>query len=288
MREASPMANEAMTLQERTPAARKISDRIPDAWLLPGSFVLLLILWEITVRAFDVPIFIVPPPSRIFVSLWSIIVSGMLFQQFLVTFTEALAGFACAVVAAAIFATLITEWRLGERVLYPYFAALQSMPKVAIAPLIVIWFGYGLGSKIAVAGLLSFFPMLISFVEGLKATDAGRLKLMRALSASRWQTLRYVRIPYALPFVFAGIELGGIYAMLGAIVAEFVGSSAGMGNWLIALNLNLDTATTFALLIVLSLYGIGFQKLIATVRRRALFWQGGGLPSTRPGSSIKR
>ncbi len=267
------MSDQAAAIgKPRLPARRRTGGRAWEGALLPISFVVLLALWEIVVRVLDVPIFLIPPPSRVFLSLVSMVSSGLLFQQFLVTFIEAVAGFGFAIVFAAVFATLITEWRLGERLLYPYFTALQSMPKVAVAPLIVIWFGYGLSSKIAVAALLSFFPMLVSFVEGLKATDAGRLKLMHAMSATRWQTLRYVRIPYALPFVFAGIELGGLYAMLGAIVAEFVGASAGMGNWLIALNLNLDTATTFALLFVLSLYGIVFQKLISMVRRRALFW----------------
>jgi NitT/TauT family transport system permease protein len=126
--------------------------------------------------------------------------------------------------------------------------------------------------------------MLVNFVEGLRSADEGRLKMMRAMDASPWQVLRYVKIPYALPFFLAGIEIGGLYAMLGAIVGEFVGSSAGIGNWLVALNVNLDTATTFALLLVLALYGVLFQKLIGMVRRRALFWarrttEGGSLTS---------
>jgi len=283
------MSDQAIAARKSANLELDVSGRSwTEAALLPLSLVVLLVLWEGVVRAFDVPVFIIPPPSRVFASLVDITRSGLLFEQFIVTFTEAIAGFAFALAFAAVFATLITEWRLGEKLIYPYITALQSMPKVAIAPLIVIWFGYGISSKIAVAALLSFFPMLVNFVEGLKATDAGRLKLMQAMCATRWQTLRYVRIPYALPFVFAGIELGGLYAMLGAIVAEFVGSSAGMGNWLIALNLNLDTATTFALLIVLSLYGVVFQKLLSAFRRRALFWarreeggEMGGRPATR-------
>ncbi len=254
--------------------------RLADAVMLPASFIALLVIWELVVRVFDVPIFVVPAPYRVLQSLVTMTTSGLLLSQFLVTFIEAIAGFAIALVVAAVFAVVMTEWQRAERLLYPYFTALQSMPKVAIAPLIVIWFGYGLPSKIVVAALLSFFPMLVSFTEGLKATDEGRLKLMRGMSATRWQTLRYVRIPYALPFVFAGIELGGLYAMLGAIVAEFVGSSAGVGNWLIAMNVNLDTSSTFALLVVLALYGIAFQKLIAFARNRALFWARPGSPST--------
>ncbi|MEJ0070918.1 MAG: ABC transporter permease [Pseudomonadota bacterium] len=218
------------------------------------------------------PIFLIPAPSRVAESLYTMVGSGLLFEHFAITFFEALGGFAIAFGCAALFAALITESRLAERVLYLYFTALQAMPKVAIAPLIVIWFGYGFSSKIVLAALMAFFPMLVNFVEGLRAADEGRLKLMRAMDASRWQILRYVKIPYALPFFFAGVELGGLYAMLGAIVAEFVGASAGIGNWLIAMNLNLDTASTFALLLVLATYGMAFQKLISALRKRALFW----------------
>jgi NitT/TauT family transport system permease protein len=273
------MASDIAT-SSTTPRGSFRSSRLADALMLPASFIALLVIWEIVVRVFNVPIFVVPAPSRVLESLVTMMTSGLLLSQFLVTFTEAIAGFAIALVVAAVFAVVMTEWQRAERLLYPYFTALQSMPKVAIAPLIVIWFGYGLPSKIVVAALLSFFPMLVSFTEGLKATDEGRLKLMRGMSATRWQTLRYVRIPYALPFVFAGIELGGLYAMLGAIVAEFVGSSAGIGNWLIAMNVNLDTSSTFALLVVLALYGIAFQKLIAFARNRTLFWARPGSPST--------
>lgn len=246
--------------------------RVAGMALFPLSFAAVIAAWEIAVRVLEVPVFLVPAPSRVFDSLATMTTSGLLFKHFLITFGEAAGGFAIAVTGAAVFAALITESRLAERLVYPYFTAIQSMPKLAIAPLVIIWFGYGYASKIVVAALLSFFPMLVAFVEGLKATDEGRLKLMRAMTATRWQTLRYVRIPYAMPFVLAGIELGGLYAMMGAIVAEFVGASAGIGNWLIAMNVNLDTASTFALLLVLALYGMTFQRCIAAVRRRALFW----------------
>lgn len=246
--------------------------RLLDKLLFPASLAVLVAAWELIVRALEIEVFLVPAPSRVFQSLVTMTSSGLLVKHFFITFGEAAGGFLIAVSVAAVLSALITESKFVERIVYPYFTAIQSMPKIAIAPLIVIWFGYGYASKVVVAALLSFFPMLVSFVEGLKATDEGRLKLMRAMTASRWQILRLVRIPYAMPFVLAGIELGGLYAMLGAIVAEFVGASAGLGNWLIAMNVNLDTSSTFALLLVLAAYGMIFQKLIAAVRRRALFW----------------
>ena len=243
-----------------------------DAALLPLSFVLLLLVWEGAIFFFEVSPFLVPAPSQVALALGRMVQSGLLLENFLTTFLEALGGFALAFCFATFFAVLISESRLAERLIYPYFAALQSMPKVAIAPLIVIWFGFGMTSKVVLSGLLAFFPMLVNFVQGLKAADSGRLKLMRALDASRAQTLWLVRIPYALPFFLAGVELGGIYSMLGAIVGEFVGSSRGIGNWLMAMNMQLDTAGTFALLVLLAIYGISFQRLIGRVRRRVLFW----------------
>jgi NitT/TauT family transport system permease protein len=157
------------------------------------------------------------------------------------------------------------------------------MPKVAIAPLVVIWFGFGLSSKVVLAALLAFFPMLVNAVEGLRAADSGRLKLMRALDASRWQTLRHVRLPYAMPFFLAGIELAGIYSMLGALVGEFVGAQKGIGYWLMAMNMNVDTSGSFALLALLALYGICLQRLVAAVRRRSLFWAQTDRGRTRQG-----
>jgi len=242
-------------------------------WLLfPVSLGVLLGAWEGLVAWAGVPIYILPPPSMIAGSLVDILGNRLLYENAAVTLLETISGFGLAVVFAVAFAVLITESTLLERILYPYFAALQSMPKVAIAPLVVIWFGFGLSSKIVLAGLLAFFPMLVNAVEGLRAADPGRLKLMRALDASRWQVLRHVRLPYAMPFFLAGIELAGIYAMLGALVGEFVGAQKGIGYWLMAMNMNVDTSGSFALLVLLALYGVGLQALIARVRRRSLFW----------------
>lgn len=266
------MAHQAAESARSIKPSGSLGRQFIDAGLLPISFICLLIVWEVVVRMFEVPIFLVPAPSRVAYSLYTMLSSGLLIWHFGITFLEAVGGFIIAFIVAAVCSAVITESKLAERLIYPYFTAVQSMPKVAIAPLIVIWFGYGYSSKVVLAALLSLFPMLVNFVEGLKSADEGRLKMMRAMDASRMQVLRYVKIPYALPFFFAGIELGGLYAMLGAIVAEFVGASAGVGNWLIAMNVNLDTASTFALLLVLAVYGMTFQRLISALRRRSLFW----------------
>ena len=247
-----------------------------DALQLPLSAIILLALWEGAVRWAGVPDYILPPPSSIAISLIQVVESPLLYQNAATTLIETICGFGLAIVLGIVFAVLITESETCARIMYPYFAGLQSMPKVAIAPLIVIWFGFGLTSKIVLAALLAFFPMLVNAVEGLRAADSGRLKLMQALDASRWQTLRHVRLPYAMPFFLAGLELAGIYSMLGALVGEFVGAQKGIGYWLMAMNMNVDTSGSFALLVILALYGIGLQRVIGMIRRRTLFWANTG------------
>jgi NitT/TauT family transport system permease protein len=260
--------------------------RLRDGWLLPFSALCLLALWEVLVDLLHVPNYVVPAPSSVMGAAVRMAESGLLLDNAVVTLIETLAGFAVALVLAAVLAVLIAEFRAAEKLIYPYVVALQSMPKVAVGPLIVIWFGFGLSSKIALSALLAMFPMLVNFVQGLRAADQGRLNLMRALDASRWQTLRLVRIPYALPFFLAGLELGAIYAMLGAIVGEFLGSSSGLGNWLLAMNLNLDISGSFALLVLLALYGIILQRMVGMLRRRVLFWARHDGPRGETGGNI--
>lgn len=238
----------------------------------PLSLVILVTIWEVSVRVLNVPIFTLPPPSAVVVALIDLLGDKLFYYNAAVTFGQALAGFLIGGFVALSFAILITETQFGERVVYPYFSALQSMPKVALAPLIVIWFGYGYASKVVLSALLALFPMLVNFVQGLRSADAGRLRLMKSLNASHWQILRHVRLPYATPFFLAAVQLGAIYAMLGSLVAEFVGSRAGLGNWLMALNMNLDTSSSFALLAVFATYGILVQKAISAIRRKLLFW----------------
>jgi len=243
-----------------------------DRLLVPASVILMVILWEYSVGAFNVPEYLVPPPSAVFRSLSNMWSSGLLLTHGTITLIEAALGFLIAFVFSTVLAICIAESRLFERLIYPYLAALQSMPKVAIAPLVMIWFGMGIESKVVLSALLSFFPMLVNAVEGLKSVDDKRARLFRSLGASRLRTLRLLKIPSALPFLLVGIELGTIYAMLGAIVAEFVGSSKGLGAYLLSMNFQMDAAGSFALLAVLALYGILMQFALRAVRNHFLFW----------------
>ena len=150
----------------------------------------------------------------------------------------------------------------------------ETLPKIAIAPLILIWFGVGLESKVVIAATVSFFPMLVNTIVGLKSTPQDKIDLMRSLSASRGgRSSRYVRLPEALPFIFAGLNIGIVLSVLGAIVAEFVGAKAGLGYLILQMNYNMDIAGMFAALVVLGIMGIVLNSAMTFARRRIVFWQ---------------
>jgi NitT/TauT family transport system permease protein len=159
-----------------------------------------------------------------------------------------------------------------ERLVYPYIVALQTLPKVAIAPLFIIWFGYGLSSKVVVTALVCFFPVLVSVVAGFHATDQDQLDMMKAFGANKWQTLVRLRIPSALVLIFAGLEIAAVLAVIGAIVGEFVGAQAGLGFLIVTLNFNLDVAGVFAVLVYLSVIGLILHGLMRFAARRYVFW----------------
>src|SRR5262249_54493550 len=144
--------------------------------------------------------------------------------------------------------------------------------KVAIAPLIVAWAGFGIESKVLIVALVSFFPMLVNTIVGLKATPEDKIELMRSLAASRWKIFYMVKLPEALPFIFAGLNIGIVLAVLGAIVGEFVGAKAGLGYQILQMNYNLDIAGVFAILILLGAIGIALDYLTLLLRRRLVFW----------------
>lgn len=239
---------------------------------VPLLFVMVVGSWEAFIWYFSVPSYIVPAPSAIWMSLVRGISSGLFISNGLVTLSEALLGFAGAAILATILGSLIAQSRFVERVLYPYLIAIQTTPKVAIAPLFIIWFGFGISSKVIMAGIIAFFPILVNVITGLRSTDPQRLELMRSLRASRWQIFRMVMLPSALPMIFAGLQVAVIFSLLGAIVGEFVGSRAGLGNLIMQMNINLDTAGVFAVLVCLSSIGISLHLIMRAIQSRVLFW----------------
>ena len=159
-----------------------------------------------------------------------------------------------------------------ERIFYPYVVAFQTVPKVAIAPIIVIWFGYGAASKVVITATIAFFPLLANTIMGLRAAPQDQVDMMVSYTASRWQVFRMVRLMQALPYIFVGLDVAIVLSVIGAIVGEFVGAKAGLGYLILQKNFNFDMAGTFAILIILSLIGVGLHALIGMAQRRIVFW----------------
>jgi NitT/TauT family transport system permease protein len=243
-----------------------------ENWLPPAGIVLLLIVWEASIRLFEVSPFVLPTPSAVAHSFWVGLSNGVYMKHAMLTAAEALSGFVLALIVGVTLGALIAEVRLLERAFYPLLVALQAMPKVALAPLAIIWLGYGMTSKVVLAALLGFFPILINTIAGLKSCDAGKVDLMRAMAASRWQIFRLVRLPNAMPFVFAGINVAASFVVLGAVTGEFLGAKEGLGTLILLANNELDTAQIFAILIMLGLLGFVLYTAVRTVQRRVLRW----------------
>lgn len=229
-------------------------------------------LWEGACRLFQVSTLVLPPPSEIGARLITLSVSGTIWPHLWATLVEILAGFMLGVFSGLVLGALVSLVPILERLVYPYLVGLQTLPKVAIAPLFIIWFGYGLTSKIVVTALVCFFPILVSVIAGFHATDKDQLDMMKAFGASKWQTLVRLRIPSALVVIFAGLEIAAVLAVIGAIVGEFVGAQAGLGFLIITLNFNLDVPGVFAVLIYLSMIGLLLHGLMRFAAHRYIFW----------------
>jgi NitT/TauT family transport system permease protein len=231
-----------------------------------------LLAWEAIVRGFDIPVFILPPPSKVAVALYRGLASGLYLGHLRVTLLETVLGFVAGSALGFLLGTAVAMNRYVDYFLYPYIVMFQSLPKVALAPLIVIWFGLGLSSKVINAALVAFFPLLVNTMVGLRSADEDRISLMRSLAASDHQIFWMLRLPNALPFVMAGLDIAMIFALIGAIVAEFVGATSGLGMLIQSMNFTMDVSGQFSVLIILSVVGLLLNRAILLVRRRVLFW----------------
>ncbi len=228
--------------------------------------------WEAVVRAFEIPIFILPPPSQVAMALYRGIASGLYINHLGYTLLETLLGFIAGSLLGFFLGTAVAMNRWVEFFLYPYIVMFQSLPKVALAPLIVVWFGLGLTSKVINAALVAFFPLLVNTMVGLKSADEDRVSLMRSLAASDRQIFWMLRLPNALPFVMAGLDVAMIFALIGAIVAEFVGAQRGLGMLIQSMNFNMDVSGQFSILLILSFVGLVLNRGIMLIRKRVMFW----------------
>jgi len=259
-----------------------MSPRATDAAYAIATFVVVLAVWEAVLRLLGVASFFIPAPSDIAVSL----VRGraLYASNYLATLGSTLAAFAFAFIPGVVLGTLVAEVRFAERTLYPLLVALQSMPRIALAPIIIVWFGFGPESKIVLGAISAFFPVFLNTVHGMATTDPEQLALMRSLRATKLQAFWKVKLPGALPFLLAGANIGIIFAILAVIVGEFLGANRGMGFLIVNESSQLDTPGVFASVMLLSATGLFFHYGLQALRRRLLFWAAG---SEVAGSSLQ-
>lgn len=241
-------------------------------WVAPVSLLLLLaIAWEIWVRWRDVPSWFLPPPSAIAETL--VTDRALLLRHAGVTLSEVLLGFALALVTGVALGAAIEASSVVERALYPLVIASQTIPVIALAPLFLIWFGYGLLPKVLITALIGFFPIAVNTVDGLRRSDPDILDLFRSLGASPWTQFRLAKVPSALPFIFSGAKIAVAVCVIGAVFGELFGSSQGLGYLLDRSMSQFLTARVFASIVLLALMGVTLFAVVALLERLLTPWQ---------------
>jgi NitT/TauT family transport system permease protein len=242
-------------------------------WLIILSLLILLLIWQLAVWFGGFPAFILPTPEQVGIRFVQVIKSGSLIRNTLVTLYEVLAGLALGVSVASVLGYILARSLHLERLLSPYIVASQSIPVVAIAPLLVIWFGPGLFSKILICALIVFFPVLVNTVVGVRSVPEDLRDLMRSLQATRWQTLKSLELPAALPVFLGGLRIGATLSVIGAVVGEFVGAKSGLG-FLVNVGRGVyDTALVFVAIITLIALALILYGLVSLIEKRMLKWQ---------------
>lgn len=237
------------------------------------TLVAIVIAWSLAIRWFQVPNYILPTPTAVLNALKVGYIDGTYRPHFWATFQATVMGYFLGCGLAFILGSLAADSKAFERFIYPYIVGLQSMPKVALAPLIIVWFGFGITSKVVIVALICFFPLFINTIVGIRQTDPNLIDLLRVFSASRLHVFFHVKLPSAAGHMFAGLEIAVVLALIGAIVSEFVGSQRGLGNVIQAASQNLDVAAMFAVLISLAALGISGSALVRWLHRRFVFWE---------------
>jgi len=234
------------------------------------SFALLLLTWEVLVRLLGVKLYILPPPSSVLSTLWTkwAIIGSAAWQ----TAQPMLIGYGLAVAVGVALALMFAISRFIESIVYPQIVFLQIIPKIAIAPLFMIWFGYGLTSKVLIVFLLSFFPVVVSAVQAFRSIDPDIIDLARVTGASQARTFCKVQFPHALPTLFTGFKVAAALAATAAVVAEFVSSDRGLGYLLVDYTNRFETPGVFAAILVLSIMGLLLYTSVEVLERISIPW----------------
>lgn len=232
--------------------------------------VMLLGVWEAYVRLFDVQKWLLPAPSVIAITLVNSV--SLLSHHTWITLLEVIVGFGVALAMGIVLASIVTLSNTLERAIYPFIIASQTVPIIVIAPLLLIWIGYGLTPKVIVVALIAFFPIVVNMVDGLKSVDPDMVRLMRTFGANRWQIFIKVQLPTSLPFLFSAARVAVAISVIGAVIGEWVGSSQGLGYLMIRSKPLFLTERVFAAITILSVMGISLFVLVGVVERLTIPW----------------
>ncbi|MGH8221695.1 MAG: ABC transporter permease [Woeseiaceae bacterium] len=234
---------------------------------------LVLFLWYLATDVYQVPSYILPSIDQVLEALKRGYVDGEYWEHLAFTLRAMVLGYLAGVAVAMILGVLVAEIRVVERMIFPVVIALQSMPKVALAPLVIVWFGFGIESKIVLVALICFFPIFINVIAGLRSVDSNLVDMMRAFGAPAPRILFEVKLPHAAPTIFAGLQISVVLGLIGAVVGEFIASTRGLGFLIQASSNLLDLGVVFAALISLAAIGICGTQFVRLVQRRLIFWQ---------------
>lgn len=235
--------------------------------------VFLLTFWIVSIDVFDVPDYLIPSPGAVLKTLKSGYIDGQYWPHFFFTFKNTVVGYVIGAGLALMLGALIAESKAFERFFFPYIVALQATPKVAIAPLILVWFGFGMASKVVLISLMTFFPVFINTITGMRQTNPAMLDLMKVCSASRLHIFFNVKLPSAAGHIFAGLQISVVLSLIGAVVSEFVSSSMGLGYLIQSASVNMDVATMFACLFSLIVIGLSGTQLMSFLHGKLVFWE---------------
>lgn len=263
----------ARSFQARGGGSRKMRTVRRVAWNLlpPLTFVAMVGLWWAAVELFRIPNYLLPGPGAVFSRL--VTDAGLLWTHSQVTLIEILLGFGLTVVTSIPLGLLIALSALAKQVVYPPIMLMQLVPKIAVAPLFLVWLGFGIESKVLLTILMTFFPLLLASISGFMILDDRLLYLTKSMGASRWDTFRYLRFPAALPVIFSGIKTSATIAATAAIVAEFVGANKGLGYVLLRGTSTMDIELVFAVLVVLTVVGIAINYFVEFCEWAMTPWQ---------------
>ncbi|AFM39325.1 ABC-type nitrate/sulfonate/bicarbonate transport system, permease component [Desulfosporosinus acidiphilus SJ4] len=251
-----------------------ITGRFPKRWRdnIPALVFLLicLILWQIIVNLFKLPLWLIPSPAAVMKALWN--TRELLWSHTLTTLYETTAGFVLSIALGLTAGVAMVLSPLLKRMFYPLMIVSQTVPLIAVAPLLILWLGYGLLPKIVTVVLVCFFPITVSLIDGLEVSDEDLLNLLKSMGASRWQILYMIRWPNALPSFFAGLKIAATYSVMGAVIGEWLGASSGLGVYLTRSSHSFRTDQVFAAIVAITVLSLFYFALIAVIRHLALPW----------------